>query len=80
LGELAIKRQLGVSEYDIDEDPLLLPQFSDRVPVILYHGRVLAEGRIDPARLRVGLDEIAAGEGGLPDDSVTAADSPLDRG
>jgi len=78
--ELAASRRLGVSEYDIDEDPVLLPRFTDRVPVILYRGRVLAEGRIDPDQLRVALDEIETREAVQSDDSVTEAGSQPDRG
>jgi hypothetical protein len=77
---LAAARRLVVSEYDIDEDPLLRAQFTDRVPVILYRRRVLAEGRVDPDQLRVALDEIATRERVQSDDSVTEADSNPDRG
>ena len=78
--ELAAARRLGVSEYDIDADPLLQPRFTDRVPVILYQGRVLAEGRVNRNRLREALDEIAEGHRVDPDDSVTEAGSQPDRG
>jgi predicted thioredoxin/glutaredoxin len=69
-----------VSEYDIDEDNLLQRRFTDRVPVILYRGRVLAEGRVDPNQLRAALDGIAEGKPVAADDSVTGADSAADRG
>jgi len=78
--ELAASRQLAVSEYDIDEDPLLQRRFTDRVPVILYRGRVLAEGRIDPNQLQVALDGLSQSERTAADDSVTGADSVADRG
>ncbi|MGH7758841.1 MAG: glutaredoxin family protein [Candidatus Dormibacteria bacterium] len=50
---------LAVSEFDVDEDPGLARQFGDRVPVIRYRGRVLAEGEIDAGRLRPLLAAIA---------------------
>jgi hypothetical protein len=78
--ELASARQVTVSEYDIDEDHLLRRQFTDRVPVILYRGRVVAEGRVDPDRLRAALDELRLGDPAAPDDSVTEADSQAGRG
>lgn len=78
--DLAGARQLAFSEYDIDEDPLLQRQFTDRVPVILYRGRVLAEGRVEPNQLRAALEGIAEGEPAAADDSVTGADPTVDRG
>lgn len=38
-------------ERDVDADAELLRLYDFRVPVILRDGQVLAEGRIDPARL-----------------------------
>ncbi|MGA8425968.1 MAG: glutaredoxin family protein, partial [Candidatus Dormiibacterota bacterium] len=73
--ELASARGLAVSQYDIDEDALLRLQFTDRVPVIRYRGRVLAEGRVAPDALRAALDEIATNQGVDPDDPATAAAS-----
>jgi hypothetical protein len=78
--ELAGSRQLAVSEYDIDEDPRLQRQFTDRVPVILYRGRVLAEGRVEPNQLRAALDGIGDSEPAAADDSVTEPDPRRDRG
>ena len=77
---MAAARRLVVSEYDIDEDPVLRPRFTDRVPVILYRGRVLAEGRVDTGQLRVALDELVTREGVQSDDSVTEAGPQPDRG
>lgn len=56
--ELAARRNLGFSEFDVDEDRALLGRFSDRVPVILYRGQVVAEGRISPDGLRQAVDEL----------------------
>lgn len=76
----ATARSLGISEFDVDEDPELLRHFSDRVPVIRYRGRVVAEGRIDASRLRIALDALRTSGRGEPDDSVTAAELELDQG
>lgn len=80
LADLAAAQGLGISEFDVDEDPALLRQFTDRVPVVLYRGQVLAEGRIDPARLREGFVAISTGGGSGPDDSVTVAERKVNRG
>ena len=42
--------QLGVPlvEVDVDEDRGLWGTYSERVPVVLWHGVVIAEGRFDP--------------------------------
>ncbi len=42
--------QLGVPlvEVDVDEDQDLWGTYSERVPVVLWHGVVIAEGRFDP--------------------------------
>jgi len=80
LAELAGDRRWRISEFDVDEDPDLLREFTDRVPVIRYRGQVVAEGRIEPVDLQAALQRISpAGREG-PDDSVTAADLELDRG
>ncbi|MGC2295453.1 MAG: glutaredoxin family protein [Candidatus Dormiibacterota bacterium] len=78
--ELAAAHRMVVSEYDIDEDPVLRARFTDRVPVILYRDRVLAEGQVDAAELRVALDELVTREGARSDDSVTEAGLQPDRG
>lgn len=46
-------RALGVDfqELDVDADPYLNQQFTDRVPVVLVDGRVAAEGRLHAASL-----------------------------
>lgn len=46
-------RDLGATfeAVDVDGDEELLRLYDFRVPVILRDGQVLAEGRIDPARL-----------------------------
>jgi glutaredoxin len=47
----ATLRALGVEfdEQDVDSDPYLHQSFTDRVPVLLVDGRVVAEGRIHAA-------------------------------
>jgi glutaredoxin len=47
----AALRALGVDfvERDVDGDPDLHRSFTDRVPVLLADGRVVAEGRIHAA-------------------------------
>jgi len=44
-------RALGVDfeEHDVDDDPYLHQAFTDRVPVLLVDGQVVAEGRIHAA-------------------------------
>ncbi|HVC39098.1 MAG TPA: glutaredoxin family protein [Candidatus Dormibacteraeota bacterium] len=46
---------LEVAEFDIDDDPDLLGQFTDRVPVVLRRGEVMAEGRFSLAQLAAAL-------------------------
>jgi len=47
----ATLRALGVEfqEQDVDDDPYLHQAFTDRVPVLLVDGKVVAEGRIHAA-------------------------------
>jgi hypothetical protein len=78
--EVAAGRGLEISEFDVDDDPELLRQFTDRVPVIRYRGQVLAEGRIDSDRLEEALTALDTATQDQPDDSVTAAEMELDRG
>ncbi|MGC1185503.1 MAG: glutaredoxin family protein [Candidatus Dormiibacterota bacterium] len=61
LAALAATRQIGISEFDVDEDDALRRRFGDRVPVVLYRGRVIAEGRIDGDHLAQALDAALAG-------------------
>ena len=39
---------LPLVELDIDEHPDLRQTYSERIPVLLWHGLVVAEGRFDP--------------------------------
>jgi predicted thioredoxin/glutaredoxin len=54
---LGVLRTLGVEPElrDVDADDELYSLYDWRVPVVLVDGRVVAEGRIDPDRLRKGL-------------------------
>lgn len=49
---------LRFSEFDVDEDIELKGAFTDRVPVIRFLGRIVAEGRIEPVPLRTALAEL----------------------
>ncbi len=60
VGPLAQAAGIGVSEYDVDEDPDLVAEFGLRVPVLRFRGRVLAEGRFDPNQLRRLIGELPA--------------------
>lgn len=53
----ATLRALGLEfqEQDVDDDPYLHLAFTDRVPVLLVDGRVVAEGRIHAAAVRRAL-------------------------
>lgn len=42
---------LGFREVDVDGDPDLLRQYTDRVPVLLIDGKIAAEGRIHPSEV-----------------------------
>ena len=41
----------SVRSLDVDADPELLRLYDFRVPVVLFEGRVIAEGRIKPEAL-----------------------------
>jgi hypothetical protein len=43
------------SEHNIDEDPALLAQYSDEVPVVTVDGEVVAFWRVSPELLRSAL-------------------------
>ena len=53
----ATLRALGVQfeEQDVDADPYLHLQFTNRVPVVLIDGQVVAEGRVHASSLRRAL-------------------------
>ncbi|MGH7666556.1 MAG: glutaredoxin family protein [Candidatus Dormibacteria bacterium] len=80
LGRSDRAARVGISELDIDEDPELQRQFTDRVPVIRYRGVVADEGRIDPRRLETALAALLAGTTDVPHDPVTEAKTSKDRG
>ena len=54
---LAALRDLGREPelLDVDADTALFDAYDWRVPVVVLDGRVLAEGRIEPAQLRAAL-------------------------
>lgn len=54
---IALRVPLGfdLEARDVDQDATLLERYSDRVPVVAYDGRELAEGQIDACRLRTVL-------------------------
>ncbi len=78
--EVAATHQLGVSEIDVDEDEELTREFSVRVPVVIYRGRVMAEGRFGSAQLQSTLARLVPPSPRPTDESVTAAEIALDRG
>jgi predicted thioredoxin/glutaredoxin len=47
--ELLRRGGVEVTLRDVDADPVLFRLYDFRVPVILRDGKVVAEGRIDPA-------------------------------
>ena len=51
---LGLLRELGVEPVlrDVDADASLFTLYDFRVPVVLQHGRVVGEGRLDRERLR----------------------------
>ena len=51
---IALRAPLGfdLDARDVDQDATLLERYGDRVPVVAYGGRELAEGQIDSRRLR----------------------------
>jgi glutaredoxin len=53
-----LREQLGFAytETDVDADPALLAEYSDRVPVILIDGREHGYWRVEEARFRKALD------------------------
>ncbi|HVH62627.1 MAG TPA: glutaredoxin family protein [Candidatus Dormibacteraeota bacterium] len=55
---LQLLRELGhePEQVDVDSDDRLHDLYDWRVPVILDGDRVIAEGKIDPGRLRQALD------------------------
>jgi hypothetical protein len=46
---------LEVLSRDVDADPELFRLYDFRVPVVLYQGRPVAEGRVDSEKLRTAL-------------------------
>ena len=54
---IALRAPLGfdLGTRDVDQDATLLERYGDRVPVVAYDGRELAEGQIDARLLRTVL-------------------------
>jgi hypothetical protein len=46
---------LDVQALDVDADTELFRLYDFRVPVVLFEGRVIGEGKLDPAALKSGL-------------------------
>lgn len=51
---------LSLSEVDIANDPGLIEQFGLRIPVVMYAGRVILEGRPSLSEVRTVLDPLLA--------------------
>ncbi|TAM86719.1 MAG: glutaredoxin family protein [Jatrophihabitans sp.] len=56
LRSLAAELGFGYRELDVDADPALLAEYSDRVPVILIDGREHGYWRLEEARFRAALE------------------------
>ena len=52
LAEVAAETGEGFRELDVDADPALLDEYSDRVPVVLLDGREHSYFTVDVPRLR----------------------------
>ena len=50
---------VSLTELSILYDPALLEQYLEEIPVLLIDGRVHNIWRVDPARLRSALEEVA---------------------
>jgi hypothetical protein len=48
---------VSLTELSILDDPALLEQYVEEIPVLLIDGRVHNIWRVDPARLRTALEE-----------------------
>ena len=48
---------VSLTELSILDDPALLEQYAEEIPVLLIDGRVHNIWRVDPARLRSALEE-----------------------
>lgn len=63
LGELEAELpelEVTLTESSILDDPALLDEFAEEIPVVMIDGRVHTIWRVDPARLRTALREAAA--------------------
>lgn len=56
LRELAAELGFGYREEDVDADPALRTEYSDRVPVILIDGKEHGYWRLEEARFRRALE------------------------
>lgn len=55
LRQMASELGFGYDETDVDDDPDLRAEYSDRVPVVLLDGREHGYWRVEPDRLRRAL-------------------------
>lgn len=60
----AVRLQLTLSEFDVDEDRELRARFGDLVPVLRYRGRVLGQGADAPALVCARLEAAATSDRG----------------
>ncbi len=60
LANLTARAGVPLLELDVDEHPRLRQSYSERIPVVLWRDRVVAEGRFDPQSV---LDAIGLGRG-----------------
>jgi predicted thioredoxin/glutaredoxin len=54
-GEQLLGLGLDVQAQDVDADAELFRLYDFRVPVVLFEGRVIGEGKLDPAALKSAL-------------------------
>jgi len=59
LGELTGRVEVEVTELSILDDPALMDEFAEEIPVVVIEGRVHTIWRVEPARLRTALLEAA---------------------
>ncbi|MDO9395644.1 MAG: glutaredoxin family protein [Herbiconiux sp.] len=57
IAELSGRVEVDVTELSILDNPALMDEFAEEIPVVLIEGRVHTIWRVEPARLRTALLE-----------------------
>lgn len=60
IGSLAPAVEVEVTELSILDNPALMDEFAEEIPVVMIEGRVHTIWRVEPARLRTALLEASA--------------------